>query len=349
MNYKDYNAGDFAQDKCFREWINSGNAESDEFWNRWMAENPDKIPLINEARVIVSNMEFREFSLGSAGKNQLWEQIRHETEQPAQKNVPIRYLNIARYRHNNTGIRFNMWQFAAAAAVLLMVALSAFWLMQPGGTIDELVYSTGFGETREIALQDGSVVILNANTTIRMHSNWAAGGDREVWLDGEAFFDVRRNEDQQRFTVYAGTVGAQVLGTEFNVYSRAGKTFVELASGRLMLHDSITRIPVEMEPGDKVTYPDGYVAPLRSKFFIEEVASWKDNLLIFRRTSLAEIAALLKSNYDLDVIFEDTSIAEYNFTGTVPADDPDVLFKTLALSFELKIERSENTVIIQND
>src|SRR5690606_15777064 len=95
--------------------------------------------------------------------------------------------------------------------------------------------TTGYGETRKINLPDGSLVVLNANSELKYESNWQQAPMREVWLQGEAFFEVVKTTEEKQFIVHTGSLDVEVLGTQFNVHNRHQKVQVVLSSGKVKL------------------------------------------------------------------------------------------------------------------
>jgi len=376
MNKKKHTVEDLAQDKSFRDWVLSDDSEAADYWSRWVAEHPDQLPIVQEARELVRNIRFRKFTLTPGEKNRLWEQIDRKTGASDQKAVPIHYMHADRFKKahrdssgsgsdehnldsaNHRGLLWNIrsahrrnrvaMKLAAAAMLLLALGLGIMQFGLPW-LDDTTSYRTEYGQIREFILVDGTSVVLNANTELRVSSGWSDASIRKVWLDGEAYFDVVQTENNQPFVVRAGEIDVHVLGTAFNAYSRNKKAHFELASGRVKLENRVSRTEVEMNPGDQVVFNDLSEDPARRKIQTDEVAAWRDHLLIFRRTSLDEIGELLTDNYGLDVIFEDEQISQQYFTGTIPSHDVDRLLATLSRAFDLKIERSDRTVIIQHE
>ena len=83
-----------------------------------------------------------------------------------------------------------------------------------------------------IKLPDGSLVQLNANSTLSFDTQWDASADRCVWLNGEAFFEVEKKpETKQKFKVITADLTVEVLGTEFNINSHHQQTRVFLQEG----------------------------------------------------------------------------------------------------------------------
>lgn len=345
MDYSNYNLEDFVQDKDFRAWVLSSDPESDAFWHQWMERNPGKTSMILEARSIIHSLKFREYALDPLQKEQLWNRINTHVSSPTEKTVPVRYMNIDRLKKKTvSGNHFARLVVAASICLFLIMSVFQYMLTERERTD---TYVTGFSETKEIVLRDGTGIVLNANSTLKVPDYWAEGGVREVWLTGEAYFDVASSDVHKEFIVHTDLIDVLVLGTKFNVYNRYNRSLVELASGRVMLSNNTTNNRIEMEPGDQVLYETAYSTPVVRKINTTEVSAWRENLLIFRRTSLDEIAALLKSNYNLELIFTDRSTANHYFTGTVSSNDIDLLLTTLSKTFDLDIERKGDTVIIK--
>ena len=126
-------------------------------------------------------------------------------------------------------------------------------------------YTSGAGQQRTITLPDGSVVVLNANSTLTTAAHWTAETPREVWLTGEGYFRVTHRAPRPvaditaapapiKFVVHAADLSIAVLGTQFDVNSRAGATKVVLASGKVAVERQmlLTREHLLMQPGDLV-------------------------------------------------------------------------------------------------
>src|SRR5690606_14686343 len=121
-------------------------------------------------------------------------------------------------------------RYAAAASVVILAGalLLVFVPTRPQ------VYSTGIGEQRTVKLADGSIVHLNTDSSLRVEYSPAT---REVHLvEGEALFVVAK-EPARPFRVEAGQTTVQALGTQFNVYRRAGGIEVSVIEGAVRVAD----------------------------------------------------------------------------------------------------------------
>ncbi|WP_421872690.1 FecR family protein [Marinoscillum sp.] len=340
MDYNKYTVEDFVLDKDFREWV-MGVRGSEAFWNSWLADHPEKLEEVKEAKRILENLNFPNYTLSDEDELSMFHIInqRIDGDEPE---VPVRFLPVDSYTKSRTKVTLKL---AVAASLLLAMCMAIYSIVEFKRS-EQLAYTTDFGQTKEVTLEDGSVVILNANSKLYV-AEFEESGAREVWLDGEAFFSVTHTSSDQKFIVHANKVDVNVLGTEFNVYTRGKKSQVELASGKVALNNQLTNVVVDMVPGDRVTYEAPGEAPKHETIDTAEISSWKDNLLIFRRNSLEEISELLKANYNIDVFFTHGASSDYFFTGTVPADNIDLLLTTIEKTFSLQVERKGQTVIIK--
>ncbi|GAB3925051.1 FecR family protein [Larkinella terrae] len=255
----------------------------------------------------------------------------------ARTNRPIRRI----------GQRWGWLAAAAISAVLLAVGSLLFY--QRSIVSEPISLHTGFGQTRRIVLPDQSVVTMNGNTTIRYMQEWQTETPREVWVEGEAFFEVVHTQNHQRFQVHLpGQMNVEVLGTRFNVYTRKSKTKVVLNEGHIQMR--VANSPtnhLDMKPGE-MFYADTQTNAFYKKT-VNAVAhsSWRMNKLIFEGTTLAEIAQLLKETYGLDVEIRDRELQQQKISGTIPGKDADTILKGLSGLFDLKITRKANHIVIE--
>lgn len=126
-------------------------------------------------------------------------------------------------------------RWAAAAAVAGAVLGGGSWLRTHRAPATQAL-ATAYGQTRTLQLADGTRITLNGHSTLRYPAAWTPGRPREVWLDGEGYFAVQHQADNQRFVVHT-TAGfhVEVLGTKFTVSRRRDQGRVVL-SGKARVH-----------------------------------------------------------------------------------------------------------------
>ena len=238
------------------------------------------------------------------------------------------------------------WRVAATITGILLLSWVLFLKQDQA-----LYYTTSFGETKTILLPDGTEVTLNANSELRLAEEWREEVVREVWLEGEAFFSVVHTQDDRKFLVHTSNeLSVEVLGTQFNVNSRKNRATVVLNSGKVKVHTQKEGAAAQwiMLPGDLIAYEHRTQQVNQKTVDTTLYTSWRNNLLLFKDTPLKEIAYTIRNNYGYQVSFENDSLAQLRFTGSNPADQLELLLRTLELSFDLQIAIESKRINIES-
>ncbi len=248
---------------------------------------------------------------------------------------------IQAWEEKEGGRRRLLWRSVAAASVVLLIAL-AYWVVT--GTDKSQFYAES-GSTRRIELPDGSVVDLNGSSS--MKTRFADGKDREVWLDGEAYFKVARMESGRKFIVHTGDLDVEVLGTEFNVRGNAERTEVVLESGkvRLSVAEASTG-KVIMQPGELAEFSRSSRTITKRDVNTKIYTSWKEGKVIFENAGVEEIAEALRDRYGLQVEVEAGAVLG-EFNGVFPSDDPGIVLTALEKTYAGRIMKKENSIMIK--
>ena len=203
MNYLSFEPEDFATDAFFCSWVLHPTPETELFWLDWLRNNPSKARDIEMARQMVLLASSDEgIAPGSETVDRIWQGI---------EDGKNRKVIVFRNRL--------VWLKVAAALTLLLVAFAVYLNRQTHNH----TYRTAFGESRRVLLPDGSLVTLNANSSLRVADRWGRRTEREVWLEGEAFFSVsklKKAGSAVKFTVHTHDLNVEVRGTEFNDNTR---------------------------------------------------------------------------------------------------------------------------------
>ena len=245
------------------------------------------------------------------------------------------------------------WPWAAAAAVAAGAVAGGGWLLQPrpAAAPAPLDCATGYGQARTLQLPDGSQVTLNGHSRLRYAATWAPGRPREVWLDGEGYFAVRHQPNNQRFVVHTRAgFSVEVLGTKFTVNRRRGQARVVLLSGRVRVDfDNPGRADVILRPGELLETRDAQPALLVHKaVHTAPYTAWKDARLVLDETTLGELADRLRDTYGLQVEVRPAALNQRKLTGTVPVRDLDVLLLALEEALHLKATRQGNRLVLSD-
>ena len=238
------------------------------------------------------------------------------------------------------------WFSAVAAAVAFLLLAATTWLLIQGA--NPTTYQTAYGETQVVALPDGSVVTLNAHSRLTLSDDFDAR--REVWLKGEAFFEVEKARDEARnpikFVVHTGRLRVEVLGTSFNVQDWDEKTQVVLESGKVKL-TSATHEAVTMEPGELAEVTNASQAIQKKAVNPDRYSAWTESRLRCDDTPLQEIATVIERRFGKRVIFEQEKLRKITVTGTMPLHKLTLLTEVLEASLPVAIQVDEETLIIR--
>ncbi|MCW3466706.1 FecR family protein [Chitinophaga nivalis] len=242
-------------------------------------------------------------------------------------------------------IRYYGWAAMAAAVITTLVLV--YRPSRPAPTL--LTTTTSYGEIRQLTLPDGSQVTLNAGTTLQYDSIHWHTASKEVWIKGEAFFDVVPNHTA--FTVHAGeAVAVQVLGTRFSVATQQQQVQVILNSGKVKVNISNHKQPAQsvvLQPGEMAAYhlQRGQLSLHQADTL--QLTSWKDNQFTFRENSLEDIAEKLTAQFGVQITFDSPQLAQLRFTGTTPANNLDVILTILKSSLDIRIDQHNNQIMIK--
>jgi transmembrane sensor len=338
MNYTVYSVEDFATDEYFIQWVKNPTDENNAFWSAWLSKNPGKETLIKEARQIVLMLNFKETRAPEGKFLEIWEKISDSDN--------LKVMDVAAdATETHSQNPWSRW-YSIAAVFLLATAAVIYVFVNRQQTI---TIQTAFGESRSLFLPDSTKVTLNANSVLRYTADFN-DKNREVWLDGEAFFAVVRKKDNQNFRVHTGELQVEVLGTRFNVNTRRGTSKVVLEEGKVKLDipDGDKSSQLIMLPGEFVEVSGKTKKIEKKKVEVDNYSSWRLNKLMFVGTSLKEIAQLLEDNYGYNVKFKNDSLKDLLFTGSAAVDNPRELIEKLNKVFDLNIQQEEaNELIIQ--
>ncbi|MGD1889198.1 MAG: FecR family protein [Cyclobacteriaceae bacterium] len=353
MPNQNYTVKSLLLNEYFQQWVKAPDPENEAYWQNFIHQHPDAKENIAEARQLIEQLDFSEEVRSLATKASVKKNIDDAISQQTKlREIPLhsetRQVNRSRNRfYSKVGIGI------AASLSSLVLLLSIYFVVSSNNHSE---YTTVYGETKTIVLPDQSTVTLNANSSLRLaKDNWSNTLEREVWLDGEAFFEVKRQKtpakEAIKFVVHSGNVSVEVLGTKFNVNNRHRATQVVLSSGEVKLSiqrdTKVSEEPILMKPGELVAVDIDQREVERKMVDPAKYTSWTENKLVFDNTSLAKIGQLIEDNYGLHVTVKTPALLDKEFTGAAPADDLDVLLEKLALVYNLNIARNDNELIIQ--
>lgn len=239
-------------------------------------------------------------------------------------------------------------QWAAIFVGSLLLATAAFFGYRQLYPAD-LFQQTAFGKTTRFTLSDGSLVTLNGNSSLRYAPHWKSGQTREVWLNGEGFFQVTHKSNHERFIVHLpNKLNVEVLGTQFNVLARESRAKVVLNTGKIQLDVGNPRQnKLVMKPGDLIYTDVKTKEYYRKRVDAAAQSAWQTGKLKFEGTSLQEVAQMLKDTYGATVLIADPDLQRQTLSGTIPNQSMQTILNGLSTVFDLRITQQKNRIIIQ--
>jgi ferric-dicitrate binding protein FerR (iron transport regulator) len=202
------------------------------------------------------------------------------------------------------------------------------------------------------------VVTLNGNSTLYYNDNWTDGTLREVWLEGEAFFNVKHiNKDTlnirvgERFLVHGRDVEIEVLGTSFNVRDQADKTDVTLITGKVKVVlaslSKDTVADVIMLPGDYAEFADQNLITKKKIEKPQQSTAWINQDFVFTDALLKEIVRTLVQHHGYIVDVKDNKLLNLKIEGEINVSSIPELLATVSATLDLDVEqKSEKHIVL---
>lgn len=210
---------------------------------------------------------------------------------------------------------FSLRKYAAVAAVFVLAfGLSYFMFFNSNSPIKNsyalnainrtTILQTAAGEIKELTLADGTKLHVNGNTHIEYNKNQFNKSKREVWLSGEAFFEVAKNPDKP-FIIHSGNLQTTVKGTSFNVkaYKEIGEINVSVRSGKVEVGTDGETFGL-LTANKQLSYNEKTAKHTIAESNWEDAAAWKDHRLVLKNANIAELKLRIKQLYNIDVIVE---------------------------------------------
>jgi transmembrane sensor len=249
---------------------------------------------------------------------------------------------------------FPWGKIMVAAACLVTIGFGIWWIGTRTGHPEIAEIRTNYGEIKNILLPDSSVVILNGNSSLRIPQQWTESGGRQVWLEGEAYFQVQKKPSTaQKFVVHTHEVDVEVLGTKFNVNTRRRHAIVSLEEGKVQLsmNGMVTsvlekRAALVMRPGQVAEVDEDLQARVNEQKDVTILSGWSRHEFHFDNTSLAEIGRLIQDTYGYNMVVSDSSMLEVKISGDLRVADLQELVKVLEASFGYMLRIRDKTIYV---
>jgi len=272
-------------------------------------------------------------------------------------------------------------QIAAVFAIAFIVGiLSNRFVSRKAVTLDSTIteIAAPMGSKSKITLPDGTKVWLNAGSILRYDSRFNQK-NREVSLEGEAYFDVTK-KNGKLFMVKMKGITVRVLGTAFNVKAYPGEGSIEttLVRGSLIVEQHLEGKEVTetvLQPNQRAIFikKEGTlflsetenkslkhekikkIESVKEKIILstrvetEVFTAWKDNRLIFRNENFESLAIKLERWYGVKINIKDDEIKKYHFNGTIVNETVQDVMEIIQYTLPISYSIEHNIITIQKN
>lgn len=236
--------------------------------------------------------------------------------------------------------RIRFYKVAAMVAVIMLLGSVGMLLMDKAGKVTEqtVLFTESYvpkGEKSELILPDGTHVMINADTHVKIPANFSAK-NRKIWLEGQAYFKVK-SDSLNPFLLETPRINVEVLGTEFDMscYPEEEEVTVVLEEGKVMFSgtNNTTIDGKVLKPGETGVYNI-----LNGTLKVEEtkntlyVTGWKSGVFRFKNMPFGELIKKLERQYNVVIDVQDKELLNERYTGEVNSETVRRVMQNFALA-----------------
>ena len=353
QDYRNIQPEELAVDRSFRLWKLSNDPAAGNFWINWLSENPDKQDLIDKAAHLLDTVFHAFDAVSDEEVSEEISRLSDSLEQREEKMYPKRLL-----------FRPEWYRIAASILVILGIGWWASNKYAPAKENNPL-YSQIISQIKDpllkatnetdhpklVSLHDGSTVLLQPKSSISYPQSFN-GEKREVFLDGEAFFEVAKNPEQP-FYVYANNLVTKVLGTSFiisafdtdkdvKVVVKTGKVSVFALTGENMeTQQADNKLGgMILTPNQQIVFSPENLRLTRSLIAdpaLLELPIQKQSFN-FKATPIKDVFVALEQSYGVKILFDAEIMKNCYLTASL-SDEPlfekvDLICRTINARYE---------------
>ncbi|AXB57516.1 FecR family protein [Flavobacterium fluviale] len=207
-----------------------------------------------------------------------------------------------------------------------------------------------YGKRFKLTLSDGTFVSLNSGTTLRYPEQFGINGKRNVYLTGEAFFEVAKDK-QHPFIVHSDKIDIEVLGTKFTVtaYPEDKTVSSVLVEGSIQMSEKDNPLnAVLLKPSQMAVWQNESKKIVTQTVDTAVYEAWTQGELVFQNTPFSTIAKIIERTYDVEIINENTVLARQSFTGSIKISESSVanILELLKRDTPFNYSIKQNTITI---
>ena len=383
--YTDYATEEYVLDDEFREWVLSPNRENNLFWKSFLEKHPGKRACLKEARLIVQSLQPVRPDVSEKRLHDMFRNVRRRQEKDLFKywgkvaagitllittgtlawfalsgNDPFIFKDnflsgekgkiilsdgsIKEFDSEKTVIR----QMASGNLMVNndTIELNSSLDETDKGAMNQIVIP--FGKRSEVTLSDGSHIWLNSGSQLSYPSVFGSDS-REVYLSGEAFFEVSSDKDKP-FFVICKELNVRVLGTKFNISAYNEDPVIKTVLLEGKINASKNRLfskEISLSPGEGITFDKAEGNIVKSKVNVRLYTSWISGYLFFENESTPEVLKKLERYYNREIQI-DESLNNNTFSGKLDlSDDLNKVLESISFASSLEVSEQDSIFIIK--
>lgn len=349
MDYAHFELEDFLKNDFFKQWVYEPTPEADAFWKRFQNEHPERQSTIDEARTILLVIEGEVVS-NYPDEEQVERIFTHVQDR-------IQTIPIGQPRFG--------WAWLAAASVLLCLGLWFYQLNRTPTQYEQLIDQAAAPLLEKVnssnapllvRLPDQSTVLLQPQSKISYAKNFDHQAKREVYLLGDAFFQVTKNPDKP-FFVYANELVTKVLGTSFWVKATdvSQQVVVQVKTGKVSVfarNDSrANRMKANRELEGVVLTPNQQLAFSRSdvrmkKSLVDAPSPIQPNRFDFHDETVTHIFSAIEQAYGVDIVYDEELLSNCLLTASLAEESLYEKLRLVCKGIEGKYEVVDAQIVI---
>lgn len=246
---------------------------------------------------------------------------------------------------------FLLWRKAAiAAAAAIIIGLCCWVYMRSGEKkpAELVTYSVPKGKNQLLTLPDSTLVWVNAGSSIKAPVQWENDSLREVWLEGEGFFEVQK-DPARPFVVHAGEATIRVLGTSFNIEAYGqGQIAVTVNTGKIQFAAGHNQA-VTLGKDQRSVWLTGSNELQTTETDASLYNVWREGVLQFNDETLQNVIGTLERHFNVPIeIAGPIKNNEYCTAKFAAGESLDNILKSLHHIYGVRIIRKEGAIVIQS-
>ncbi|UGU16499.1 FecR domain-containing protein [Sinomicrobium kalidii] len=252
-----------------------------------------------------------------------------------------------RYGKNNFGSFFSRNRIITVGGGVMALLCLGLYLVTKRPPVYTNHRIAGQGQRLAVTLPDSTKVVINSGGEIRYPNTFE--DSRDVWLRGEAFFEVKHDKTIP-FVVHTDDMDVKVLGTQFNVNCGGHNTVVSLEKGKVNVLIKQSSDEIHLLPSEELVLDRKSGEVIKRNFDVQKVTAWKDNMLLLDDIPFGDAVHLIGRFYGVHFSVA-PEIRQKRITGAFKDQDLDEFIRSLEFISDVTVVRDtqNNYTIIQTN